>query len=476
MAAHLSPPREITMMTKTFWITLATTAAVPAVALVLQSSRNSGLARQLEAERVALIGIERDVTNLETAVPDSPLLRGLAPRPGSREEAIAEDRAHTTSAERVKRARGGLDTLVADMEDLDRSPAAFFRMLPDMLRVIEDLSIDELMAVADGIKGESSGVTDSPLGVARMILYLLAAEQDPLRVLAKKDLMDDQDMRQGLLNALSRRDPEAALRWMKSSDLTEREKQEFTSMMALRVMRDDIAKGLKLLREGTVGTRMNFAGMGAVSFAPEKLPELVAAMRQPENADFRQDILKITMTTALLEGGVAAARSRVDELGITREEVADFMGLGVMVGDPHPQEALAWMHEVQTPEQWGQALPNAIGQWAQRDYNAAGQWLGTLEASPEKDIAIQRYVQTISNVDPQAAVVWADSIAGEGARAVSLTFAADQWLQKDKPAAEVWMAEKAIDLTALRERAGGAGNPAVGPQTTLGAKVRVGTR
>jgi len=87
-------------------------------------------------------------------------------------------------------------------------------------------------------------------------------------------------------------------------------------------------------------------------------------------------------------------------------------------------------------EEQANSIPDIVGNWAERDFNAAGAWLGTMEASPAKDAAIQRFVQTVVEVDPQSAAVWAGSIEGERAKAVSLVHASEQWLAKDRPAAE----------------------------------------
>ena len=461
------------MMTKTFWITLATVTALCAGTLVLRSQGNRELTRQIGNERAVLAGLERDVRNFETAVPDSPLLGGMVATPGSREEAIAEDRAATTPAERVTRARGRLEQLVADLDDISRSPAAFFRVLPDVLRVIQDLSLDELFALADGIEASPSGQVPNPLGVTRIILYLLAAEQDPQRAARNEAIMKDSETRDAILGVLGRRDSKALLQWVNSSDLNELDRNRLVGATALQLMREDIDKGLVLLRESGIGNQMNFLGIGAIPVSPGKLPDLVAAMQKPENADFRRQLLTMTMATAMLEGGVDATRRHVEELGVTDGEVSEFLTMGNAFSEGNEAaRVLAWMQEVQSPEVWAEALPNAVGQWAQRDYNAAGEWLGKLEPSMAKDIAVQRFVQTVIPIDPPAAVAWAVSIDGEGARAVSLVFAAEQWLLRDRSAAEQWIAESGIDLPALRERAGGAPKPAELHQPFLAPPVR----
>jgi len=455
-------------MTTPFWITLATVTATCGITLLMQSQRNHALGLQIIDRRAALVDLESDLKSHQTVAADFRLQHGRPPTPGSREQAIAENRASTTPTERVSRARSHLDQLMAGVGEPMRSPADFFRVLPDMLRVIQDLSLDELVSLADGIQAKPGSSQGNPLGLARMIFYLLAAEQDPRRVMRNEEIMKDREARDAVLGALATQDPQSALAWLKNSSLNELDRERAVGVMALRIMREDIENGLKLLRESGMRSQMNLLSIGALPATAERLPELVAAMRNPENADFRRHLLNLTMTAAMSDGGVDRARQRVEELGITNREVSEYLTTTghSFVNDSGANQVFNWMREVLSADEWGQAFPNAIAQWAQRDYNAAGEWLGQQESSPEKDRAVQSFVQTVSPVDPQSAVIWAESIKGEKARAASIVYAAEQWLAKDQPAAEKWLAEKAINLTALRERAKGAGNPSAAPQST----------
>jgi hypothetical protein len=437
--------------TKPFWISLTVAIAGSGALLLLQASGTREVEDRLGRAKEAVADLERDRQNLETAADDSPFFLSIPTVEDLKAAAVAEARAATTPAERVKQTREKLERLVSRLGDLSQGPGEFFRVLPDLLRVVEDLSVEEMIEVAEGMAG-GKGDSD-PRHVTRMILLVLAAEQDPQRVMRNAKTMEEPQMREMVLGALARRDPEAARRWVENSDMTGREKLEFAGVLAFKTLQTDLDAGLKMLREARAGGSDNFGPFDSMPVAKEMIPDLVAAMKKPENKDMREMLEKLVLTSAMLDGGVTGARAQVEAMGLSKEELGGFLGRNQnFFVNAQPEEALAWFREVQSPEEQANWLPNIVGNWAQRDFNAAGKWLGELESSPVKDAMVERYVGTVVQVDPRAALVWAGTIEGEGARATATVHAVEQWIGNDKPAAEKWMTENGIDLEVLRAR------------------------
>ncbi len=438
-------------MTKAIRITLACASLACGGLLVLQSSGNRELAERRDAEKASISDLERERRNLETAVADSPFLRALPTEEELREKAAAEVRAATTPAERINRTREKLERLVAGLGNLSEGPGDFFRVLPDILRVVEDLSIEELIEVAEGM-GEGKKNDNSPREVTRMILLVLAAEQDPQRVMRNPETMKQRELRDMVLGTLARRDPAAARRWVENSDMNENEKKEFAGTLAFRTLREDVTAGLKLLREAKLEDGRHFGPFGTVPLPAEKIPDLLAAMAKPENEDMRDTLRRMVVGSAVLDGGLVAVREQVEAMELGKEELnAFFRGDAQMLLESQPAELLGWVQEVRSREEQAELLSSMIGSWARRDFNAAGEWLGKMESSPGKDAAVQSYVQTIVRVDPRAAMVWAGTIEDERGRTTATVRAVEQWINADKAAAEKWMGENGVDLEGLRK-------------------------
>lgn len=435
-----------------FWISLAGAVAVGAVILFFQASDTRKTAQQVENAKQAVEELERDHRNLQNASAAPSLLRSLPTAKERKAAAVAEARAATTPAERVKQTREKLLRLVSGVGNLREGPGKFFRILPDLLRVVEDLSVEELIEVAEGMKLESAG-RDEPQTITRMILLALAGEQDPQRVMRNPEMMKDRQMREMLLGTLARRDPEAARRWVEASDMSDREKQEFASVLAFKTLRTDLDAGLKLLRENKAAGNTSFGPSDAMPVDKALIPDLLVAMKKPENADVLGFLEKLMLSTAMLDGGVKSAREQVEAMDLSKEELGAFLERNRhQLVNTQPEETLAWLRDVQSPEDQAKLLPDMVGSWAERDFNAAGEWLGRMEASPVKDATIERYVQTVVRVDPQAALVWAGTISESGMRAIATVSAVEQWIARDRPAAENWMAENGVDLESLRGR------------------------
>ena len=262
-------------MNRSTLITAAATGTLCLCALILQAKRNRTLADQVETEGGEATRLERQAASPGAIPGPVSALNPYAPLPGSIEAAVAEERANTTPQERIDRAVSRIELLVADIGDLDRSPAELFRLLPDLLRLVQDLDLDEMIAVAEKIDAPLSMNANSGKSAMKMILMMLAAEQDPERILRLPEIGGERQLRKTVLNALARRDPEAARRWVENSAMSERDKKDFERSLTFRLLREDFNAGLERLREGDKEMLQILAVAGQFAVKKDTLPDVL---------------------------------------------------------------------------------------------------------------------------------------------------------------------------------------------------------
>lgn len=429
--------------------------AVPAailclIILVSRSGSHAKLKNELKSEQQTVAKLERDLSRPV----GTPLLTAYSGPEDSEAKDRAAARAALPSEQRVDLTVGRIELLLADIGELNNSPAEFFKILPDILRVMEDLDLEEMIAVAEGMDAPLKSNTNDPKGVMKMMLYMLAAEQDPTRVLNVPEVAENKDLQMMMVSAMAARDPAAALKAMDDLDIDEKKRKQVTTMIAAKLFRKDVAAGLAMAREdgghfndlmGQTGLRM---GMGS-GVNDDQLPVLVEALDDPLNEEIRRNLLNVAMSSVLRSGDIEASRERIAELGIADKDVAEFLKDGSRTALAiDPAGTLQWLEETQTPEQFAIALPNAIGNWATTDYNAAGKWLGEQQPSPVLDGAIARYATTIERVDAKAAAIWAAEISDPDTRSSTLSQVVPQWQTEDEAAANAWLKENDIKLKA----------------------------
>jgi len=436
-------------MNRTILITLVATGTVCAAVLISQGAKNRLLRERADEGEERIETLKRDLRRIEplTAVVRSATLPG-----DGIEEAIAKSRASSMPEQRIERSKKQLGIIVEEMGDVSRSPAAFFKVLPDILRIIQDLSTDEMFELADSLDAPIDMSEPESAGVVRMILYMLVAENDPLRVIENSDLMGDREMRQSLLGQLARHDPEAARKWVANSDFSEDEKQAFNERLVLLAFREDIGTGVSLIREirATEEGDSQFRSLQEIPIPVSQLPDLVAAANNPAFEDLRSDLVSMAIRSAMSSGGISSAREHVDVLNLSDTEViALLQHQGLELVDADARGTLDWMSELPPTDQLS-TVPLAVETWARRDFNAAGEWLGEMEPSEIKDASIRQFAETISQIDPRAAMLWSVQIQGELLRSSAIQRSAREWRRKDKDAAEAWLSENGYDSSGSR--------------------------
>jgi hypothetical protein len=111
--------------------------------------------------------------------------------------------------------------------------------------------------------------------------------------------------------------------------------------------------------------------------------------------------------------------------------------------DEDPKAVIDWAADLSGKAKAG-AYEEAMGSWARKDPEAAGEFLGTLQASAERDAAVEGYATRVSREDPVAAMEWVETIGNEDLRQEAMVDVARDWYRKDEAAANTWIAASGL--------------------------------
>ncbi len=398
-------------MNRTYWTTVALIGLLIGTALFAQSIRNRGLEHQLAIARPiageqsgsAIDSNANQVINVHDAVDDAP-----------QSEQAAEE----------------IAALVANLGDMRRDPSGLIRLLPKLLPIVDSLSAGEMIEVARSL--DSSEQADGT-SAARMILLLLAAEDDPERILKDDALLKDPGVLQGVMGALARRNPHKARKWLEKLSLPESARQRLDQVVFLQTLRSDVPSGIAYLRENR-----EIVNNSPHLFAPESLAtQLMTASDLPENADIRRELVALVLRSADAKGGVNATRKEAERFRVASEDLVNFFQSSYRKSGS--EDLLTWMSDSLSMSDQLKVIPNALGRWASQDYNAAGKWLGEMAASSAKDEAIRSYAHAVIDLDPEAAMVWATEIQNEEMRKGAAAYLLERWSEADPAAAEAYL-------------------------------------
>jgi len=322
-------------------------------------------------------------------------------------------------------AKGAFPSTKGNEEDAGRR-IMFWENLPDLLRSVEGLSVDELLAVAADLpvpERASMGGSSEFLYDTRAHLIMLAAEQDPMRVLQDENLMEGME-EYAVLRCLAMVDPAAAARLI--PERVPPEDQGDRERLGALMLGSDFQRGLALLlemrvsdpdREDGMKSLTGGLGQGSIPLPAEAIPELVAAIDNPEFAAIRNDLIKTTLDHHLSETGVVAAARQAEAMALTPEEIKLYLdSVGKELIATEPTATLEWMGKALTTDQQSRDIPAAVVQWADQDMKAATDWLGRQESSPVRDRAIARFATEASELDAEGAAAWAEEIQEEQLR------------------------------------------------------------
>jgi hypothetical protein len=428
-------------MKRPFWITLAVSVSVCAAVLTAQSMKNRSLAEELARQ------------NATAAEPEN--------------RSPATEATAITSDERIERTRTGIEKLMAESTDGN---------MADILRMVDGLSLDELIAVT----------RDLPPSESRRFLLMLAAEQDALRVSRDEKLMGDFDMPE-IGRMIAKQDPAQAL-----ESLPKPKPVEYSASclrchgegakktggciyripigdgwgIATTLFSEDAEAGLKAflqmeetdipsIRKG-LSPLPKLAISGSIPLDDAQLPAIAAAINDTGFASIRSDIINLALTDAIYDEGVAAMAERAKSLPLSEADLRTYMDL--VIGDgsgqgstrkidilfTEPEATLQWVKDARNEDDQRQMIPEMLVNWARRDANSAVKWLSQQAPSPVRDASISQLVTKGPNLAGESAAAWAMQIENEGMRANALRIATDRWQSEDPAAAEVWLRQQGL--------------------------------
>jgi hypothetical protein len=414
--------------------------------IFVQLGRNRSLDQRLESLRPDASTVSKD------RLPPNDDTRPAA-RLSNKRKNIGEIPAPGTPEfeERVARATQEMKQMISGFGDIQESPAAFFGALPGVIKVISDLGLEEAIAVADRLG--SSGPLFPPAdgnSTARLMIYLLASEQDPLRILERKDLNLDSPMgglQVSIFGQLATRDPDGAKQWLDAQSIGEGSKTAYQRQIAFGLLAHDPRRGLDYLIENP--TAFPRSGMGQI-IADIPMPDtakadLIEALPDPRYAEFRPAISKILMRSSLNTASVAALREQSAALQLSDDQVATFLRENPSILlQRDPAAATAWIKEALPAGDFSKTMASAIRSWTEQDFNAAANYLGTMERGPVRDQSIKEFANVVAKMEPPSAARWALEIEDPTLRQAALREVGASWLNLDPTAARHWMKTQGI--------------------------------
>lgn len=431
-------------MNRTALITLIVTGITCGIVLVTQAYQNHSLRSHVGTEQEAILGLESSLEKVTRDSVNSPP-RALSPIAASQEPESTGLETHR-SKDQVERVRKDLLALTETLGKANQSPGAFLGALPEFLELIEDLTIDELIEVADSIDLSSTFGSD-PLGDLGMIMYLIVAEHDPELALSNTHATINSTLRGAFVDALAKRDLAAARQWIQKPGLFSPEERGYLEkQLAIKALHSDVSGGFDMVRTiiATSDTE------GSDIFPPTLIPDgqmdkVINALQQPENSDVRPHLINTVLNSAGFEGGVDGMRQSARELNLSPDELREYFQRSIEVGDrfvfSEPEKFLSWMMEEQDFKGQIVTVPSAIASWSRLDFNAAGTYLGEMEPSVIKDRSVNKFARMVSAIDPEAASIWSLEIEDAQVRNATVKEITDKWLEKDHDAAARWLKE-----------------------------------
>jgi hypothetical protein len=114
--------------------------------------------------------------------------------------------------------------------------------------------------------------------------------------------------------------------------------------------------------------------------------------------------------------------------------------VSMWAGD-NPAAAAAWVMALPDAELRSQEMVQITRSWAKYDPVNAADWLLSMRPpSPSLDPSVRAFVGTIMNSNPEAAVMWAGTIADPKIRNNTIMGVARQWITTDPQKAAAYIA------------------------------------
>lgn len=271
-----------------------------------------------------------------------------------------------------------------DSEDIFKRIAsedkAYKLIFEDFLHIVEGLRTDDLLAAAKKTNNKKM----------KTWLVLLAAEQDPMRIYQDSDLKNAISIRE-LFDAIASKDPALAMRLISPNQPRENKTDSLYLItepsldvrirVATKLLGVDFNAGMTALLKihaslgNSNGGRIpigTFGSLGIPTLPPECLPGIIEAIGKPEYTSIKPDLIKMTVTHTMFNGGVLSATQSVGEMQLSGADLDHAIECITKIGgfDTNPVGFANWISQVRPS-----GIPAALVKWSDFDLKSATDWL-----------------------------------------------------------------------------------------------------
>ncbi|WAC20575.1 hypothetical protein OVA24_04180 [Luteolibacter sp. SL250] len=438
--------------------TLAITAGL-ALAIGLAGWRNQGRISTIQAERKALhaeaekLGI---TTGADTAGTEAAAEHRRRPdREAAAKATAAEVIAFAKEMEAMQKQGGNPN---ADMEGFQERILG----LMDRMTSLDSAQLKALIAEFRNAPGLSDEIRQGLIGFSVMTL----SKEHPRTALElfteSSDLFPDNRMSKhmvsGALGEWAKKDPDAALEWMrtnkeKHSDLiTGQAKQHLISGIA----QTDPQRAFQLLAELSDGSSPEtYSPMHAIMQAArtpaqrtatlEAFREYAAGLPAGDGRTHATQQALSQLASQMAGEGFESSTAWVASAKLSPEEMEAFSD-GITYNSKPEDKAkwIGWVSETLPPEKSASQVKQIVNQWTRDDYKAAGEWLVAEPDGPSKNTAIQAYAETVAPYEPDTAAQWALTLPAGKERDATLKRIHREMKGKDEAAAAAFAQKHGI--------------------------------
>jgi hypothetical protein len=112
---------------------------------------------------------------------------------------------------------------------------------------------------------------------------------------------------------------------------------------------------------------------------------------------------------------------------------------------------LEWAADLPEGSLRGKAWSAAYAKWTSEDPRAVSEAILDLTPSADRDQAINVFVSNLAEQDPEAAVLWAAEIGGDGLRKSAMVRVGARYFQQEPSAAAAWFESSGLPDSTLRK-------------------------
>ena len=338
----------------------------------------------------------------------------------------------------------------------ERNGVEGIRLLPDVLTFLENFSADDLFVVLEELyelRGDQSRAKSDKAELIVGVLFLLLADIEPERVLALLEEQDSDDhtvndFQSSALFSLGQQDPAKAEAYLDSLDWSGKLREKGELAVLAGWIETDFEKFLQYFEKTELSPEMEMPFLANGGRKPKVKSEMKKALVQMEESPMKEKLFSALMAAEYTDQGFAGVSQLLSEMTFANAAKRDAVLSGASnIGLwQKPKETIEWLEKEVSPARRGKFLADGIGHWAHQDYQAAGEWLMTQEPSSDTDKVISSYAATVVQLEPAAAMTWADEIQDEKVQERTRKSSLQKWHKTDPDAARNWVVEQGWEV------------------------------